>query len=120
MTEIDSYTAGMGIGMLVLSIIAGWSTTRYELDMTQQWRITKYASAVLALVLGFGFCQLLAGKIAIARGMAPDGIIVVLAGALVGSFLVMWIAQAVEYAVRRAYRLEPMPYRLVRFDLFRW
>lgn len=35
MTEIDSYTAGMGIGMLVLSIIAGWSTTRYELDMTQ-------------------------------------------------------------------------------------
>lgn len=32
----------------------------------------------------------------------------------------MWIAQAVEYAVRRAYGLEPMPYRLVRFDLFRW
>lgn len=52
--------------------------------------------------------------------MAPDSIIVVLAGAVVGSFLVMWIAQAVEYAVRRAHGLEPMPYRLVRFDLFRW
>jgi preprotein translocase subunit SecY len=120
MTEIDAYTAGMGGGMLVLSVIAGWSTTRYELDMTQQWRITKYASAVLALVLGFGFCQLLAGQLAASRGMAPDGIFVVLAGAFAGSFLVMWIAQAAEYATRRAYGLEPMPYRLVRFDLFRW
>jgi preprotein translocase subunit SecY len=120
MAEIDSYTAGMGIGMLVLAVIAGWSTTRYELDMTQPWRITKYASAVLALVLGFGFCQLLAGRLAVSRGMAPDGIIVVLAGAVIGSFLVMWIAQTVEYAMRRVHGLEPMPYRLVRFDLFRW
>jgi len=120
MAEIDSYTTGMGIGMLVFALIAGWSTARYELDMTQPWRIAKYASAVLALVLGFGFCQLLAGRLAAARGMAPDGIVVVLAGAIVGSFLVMWIAQAVEYAVRRAHGLEPMPYRLVRFDLFRW
>lgn len=120
MGEIDSYTAGMGLGMALLSVIAGWSTTRYELDMTQQWRIAKYVSAVLALVLGFGFCQLLAGKLAASRGMSPDGIIVVLAGAFVGSFLVMWIAQAVEYAARRVYGLEPMPYRLVRFDLFRW
>jgi len=118
--EIDPYTAGMGIGMVLLSVIAGWSTARYELDMTQQWRIVKYASAVLALVSGFGFCQLLAGKIAISRGMAPDSIIVVLLGALVGSFLVMWIAQVVEYAVRRQHGLEPLPYRLARFDLFRW
>lgn len=118
--EIDPYTAGMGIGMILLSAIAGWSTARYELDMTQAWRITKYASAVLALVLGFGFCQLLAGRLAVSRGLASDGILVVLAGAIVGSFLVMWIAQGVEYAVRRAHGLEPLPYRLVRFDLFRW
>lgn len=118
--DIDPYTAGMGGGMLLLAVIAGWSTARYELDMTQQWRITKYASAVLALVLGFGFCQLLAGRLAVSRGMAPDSIVVVLAGAIVGSFLVMWIAQGVEYAVRRAHGLEPLPYRLVRFDLFRW
>lgn len=45
----------------------------------------KYASAVLALVLGFGFCQLVAGRLAVARGMSPDSIIVVLAGALIGS-----------------------------------
>lgn len=118
--EIDPYTAGMGGGMILLSVIAGWATARYELDMTQQWRIVKYAGAVLALVLGFGFCQLLAGKLAVSRGMAPDSIVVVLAGAIVGSFLVMWIAQGVEYAVRRAYGLEPLPYRMVRFDLFRW
>lgn len=118
--EIDPYTAGMGGGMILLSVIAGWSTARYELDMTQAWRIAKYASAVLALVLGFGFCQLIAGKLAVSRGMAPDGIVVVLAGAIVGSFLVMWIAQGVEYAVRRAHGLDPLPYRLVRFDLFRW
>jgi hypothetical protein len=120
MTESDAYMAIMGGGMMMLSIIAGWSTTRYELEMTQQWRIAKYASAVLALVLGFGFCQLLAGQLAASRGMAPDGILVVLAGAVIGSFLVMWIAQAAEYAVRRYYRLEPLPYRLLRFDLFRW
>lgn len=120
MTEIDAYMAIMGGGMMMLSIIAGWSTARYELDMTRQWRIAKYASAVLALVLGFGFCQLMAGQLAAARGMAPDGILVVLAGAFIGSFLVMWIAQAAEYAVRRFYRLEPLPYRLLRFDLFRW
>lgn len=118
--DIDPYTAGMGGGMVLLAVIAGWSTARYELDMTQQWRIVKYASAVLALVLGFGFCQLLAGRLAVSRGMAPDSIVVVLAGAVVGSFLVMWIAQGVEYAVRRAHGLEPLPYRLVRFDLFRW
>lgn len=120
MMEIDPYTAGMGLGMAVLSVIAGWSTVRYELDMTQPWRIVKYVSAVLALVLGFGFCQLLAGRIAVSRGMAPDSIVVVLAGAVVGSFLVMWIAQAVEYAVRRMQGLEALPYRLLRFDLFRW
>jgi len=118
--EIDPYTAGMGGGMILLSVIAGWSTARFELDMTQQWRIVKYASAVLALVLGFGFCQLLAGRIAISRGVAPDGILVVLAGAVVGSFLVMWIAQVVEYAVRRQHGLDALPYRLMRFDLFRW
>lgn len=119
MTGIDPFIAILGGSMILLSVLAGWSTVRFELDMATHWRIAKYVSSVLALVLGFGFCQALAAQFAAARGLPADSVILVLAGAVVGSFLVMWGVQAVEYALRRRYGLEPLPYRLVRFDLFR-
>jgi hypothetical protein len=120
MADIDPFMAITGAGAAALVLLAGWATVQYERDMTTGWRATRYASSVLALVLGFGFGQSLAMQVAAARGMPLDSMLVVLAGALIGSFLVMWGVQVVEYAVRRLHGLEPLPYRIARFDLFRW
>lgn len=106
--------------LIVLVLLAGWSAVQFELNPVTSWRIAKYATNVLSLVLGFGLGQAVALKIAAQRGLAPDNMIVTVVGSFLGAFLVMWAVQMVEYAVRRRHGLEPLPYRLVRFDLFRW
>jgi hypothetical protein len=116
----DSTFTIMAAGLLVLVILAGWSTVRYELDTSSRWRVAKYVTNVLALVFGLGLGQLLAIRLAAAYGIGSDNMIVVLTGFIAGSFVVMWAVQSVEYALRRRHGLEPLPYRLVRFDLFRW
>lgn len=116
----DSFITITGTFTVVLILLAGWSTVQYERNTITQWRIAKYVTNVLALMLGFGLGQFIAIKIAATRGIASDNMLVVLPGFIAGSFIVMWGVQAVEYAFRRYHGLEPLPYRLVRFDLFRW
>jgi len=116
----DSFILITGGFMLVLAVLGGWSTVQYERTTTMQWRIAKYVTNVLALMLGFAFGQFIAIKIAATRGIGSDNMLVVLPGFIAGSFIVMWVVQAVEYFFRGRHGLEALPYRLVRFDLFRW
>lgn len=116
----DPFITITGGLLCVMVVLAGWSTVRYELDTANGWRIAKYATNVLALVLGFGLGQAVALKLGVLRGLAPDNMLVTIVGSFAGAFIVMWAVQMIEYALRRHHGLPPMPYRLVRFDLFRW
>jgi len=116
----DSFITITGGFMIVLAVFAGWSTVQYELNTIMQWRIAKYVTNVLTLMLGFALGQFVAIKIAAGYGIGSDNMLVVLPGFIAGSFVAMWLIQAVEYAFRRSRGLEALPYRLVRFDLFRW
>lgn len=116
----DSFIYITGGFMIVLAVFAGWSTVQYELNTVTQWRIAKYVTNVLTLMLGFALGQFIAIKIAAMRGFSSDSMLVVLPGFIAGSFIAMWIIQAVEYFFRGRHGLEALPYRLVRFDLFRW